>query len=57
MADIKGLYSGILTSLHREPPYTTMAKKLIINVAPTGSFTSGSKMTCRFPGPTLPVYR
>lgn len=40
MADIAGLYSGILTSLHREPPYKTMAKKLIINVAPTGSFTN-----------------
>ena len=40
MADIKGLYSGILTSLHRESPHKTMAKKLIINVAPTGSFTN-----------------
>lgn len=40
MADIKELYSGILTSLHREAPHKTMAKKLVINVAPTGSFTN-----------------
>lgn len=39
-ADIKNIYSGILTGLHAEPPLTTMKKKLIINVAPTGSFTS-----------------
>jgi 3-keto-5-aminohexanoate cleavage enzyme len=38
--DIKDLYSGILTSLHREKPHMTMGKKLIINVAPTGSFTN-----------------
>jgi len=40
MADIKDIYSGILTSLHREAPHRTMDKKLIINVAPTGSFTN-----------------
>ena len=40
MVDIKDIYSGILTSLHREAPHKTMARKLIINVAPTGSFTS-----------------
>ncbi|OFZ73819.1 MAG: hypothetical protein A2W04_05985 [Betaproteobacteria bacterium RBG_16_64_9] len=40
MVEIEELYSGILTSLHREKPHPTMAKKLIINVAPTGSFTS-----------------
>lgn len=40
MVDIKELYSGILTSLHREKPHKTLDKKLIINVAPTGSFTS-----------------
>jgi len=39
-ADIKNIYSGILTGLHAEPPLNTMKKKLIINVAPTGSFTS-----------------
>jgi len=37
---IKELYSDILTGLHAEPPLRTMDKKLIINVAPTGSFTS-----------------
>jgi 3-keto-5-aminohexanoate cleavage enzyme len=40
MVEIEELYSGILTSLHREKPHGTMAKKLIINVAPTGSFTN-----------------
>jgi len=40
MVDIKELYSGILTGLHREAPHKTMDRKLIINVAPTGSFTS-----------------
>jgi 3-keto-5-aminohexanoate cleavage enzyme len=40
MVQINELYSGILTSLHREKPHLTMAKKLIINVAPTGSFTN-----------------
>lgn len=40
MVEIKDLYSGILTSLHREKPHNTMNKKLIINVAPTGSFTN-----------------
>ena len=40
MVDIKDLYSGILTGLHREKPQKTMDKKLIINVAPTGSFTT-----------------
>ena len=38
--EIKELYDGILTSLHREKPHMTMGKKLIINVAPTGSFTN-----------------
>ena len=40
MVEINELYSGILTSLHREKPHKTMDKKLIINVAPTGSFTN-----------------
>ncbi|MCG6115861.1 MAG: 3-keto-5-aminohexanoate cleavage protein [Mesorhizobium sp.] len=40
MTSISNIYSGILTGLHSEPPLKTMAKKLIINVAPTGSFTS-----------------
>ena len=40
MVDIKELYTGILTGLHAELPHKTMDKKLIINVAPTGSFTS-----------------
>ena len=38
--EIKDLYEGILTSLHREKPHMTMGKKLIINVAPTGAFTN-----------------
>jgi 3-keto-5-aminohexanoate cleavage enzyme len=40
MVSIKELYSDIVTGLHAEPPVKTMGKKLIINVAPTGSFTS-----------------
>ena len=39
MVSIKDLYSDILTGLHAEPPLETMKRKLIINVAPTGSFT------------------
>ena len=30
----------MVTGLHAEPALATMDKKLIINVAPTGSFTS-----------------
>jgi 3-keto-5-aminohexanoate cleavage enzyme len=40
MVDIKEIYAGILSGLHTEPPETTMGKKLIINVAPTGSYTN-----------------
>ena len=40
MVNIKDIYSGILSGLHSEPPDLTMGKKLIINVAPTGSFTN-----------------
>ncbi|NQV55493.1 MAG: 3-keto-5-aminohexanoate cleavage protein [Rhodospirillales bacterium] len=40
MADIKGIYAEIETGLHAEARLATMDKKLIINVAPTGSFTS-----------------
>ena len=40
MADIKAIYSDMVTGLHAEPALATMDKKLIINVAPTGSFTS-----------------
>ena len=40
MVTVNELYSGILTGLHLEPPLPTMAKKLVINVAPTGSFTN-----------------
>jgi 3-keto-5-aminohexanoate cleavage enzyme len=40
MVTVKELYSGILTGLHLERPLATMNKKLVINVAPTGSFTS-----------------
>jgi 3-keto-5-aminohexanoate cleavage enzyme len=36
----KELYKGFKTTLDKEPPLTTMNKKLIINVAPTGAFTS-----------------
>jgi len=38
MVDIHDLYSGILSNVHMELPHKTMDKKLIINVAPTGSF-------------------
>jgi uncharacterized protein (DUF849 family) len=40
LADIKNIYADIVTGLHAEPRLDTMGKKLIINVAPTGSFTS-----------------
>ena len=40
MADVKDLFSGYVTALDQEPPLKTLGKKLIINVAPTGSFTS-----------------
>lgn len=40
MVTVNELYSGILTGLHLEPQHPTMGRKLIINVAPTGSFTS-----------------
>lgn len=40
MVSTRELYSDILTGLHKEPPLKTMAKKLVINVAPTGSFTN-----------------
>jgi 3-keto-5-aminohexanoate cleavage enzyme len=40
VVEIKSIYEGILTGLHAEPPLKTMGKKLIINVAPTGAFTS-----------------
>ena len=38
MVDIHDLYAGILSNVHMEAPLKTMDKKLIINVAPTGSF-------------------
>jgi 3-keto-5-aminohexanoate cleavage enzyme len=38
MVDIHDLYAGILSNVHKELPHKTMDKKLIINVAPTGSF-------------------
>jgi uncharacterized protein (DUF849 family) len=38
MADIHDLYSSILSNVHMELPHKTMSKKLIVNVAPTGSF-------------------
>jgi 3-keto-5-aminohexanoate cleavage enzyme len=38
MVDIHDLYAGILSNVHNELPHKTMDKKLIINVAPTGSF-------------------
>jgi hypothetical protein len=38
MVDIHDLYAGILSNVHKELPHRTMDKKLIINVAPTGSF-------------------
>lgn len=40
MVAVNELYSGFVTGLHLEPPHTTMAKKLIVYVAPTGSFTN-----------------
>jgi 3-keto-5-aminohexanoate cleavage enzyme len=40
MPTVNELYSGILTGLHLEPRHNTLAKKLIVNVAPTGSFTN-----------------
>jgi 3-keto-5-aminohexanoate cleavage enzyme len=40
MVKIADLYSGIVTGLHAEPPLKTMSRKLIVNVAPTGSFTN-----------------
>ena len=40
MVTVNELYSGVLTGLHLEPPHATMDRKLIINVAPTGSFTN-----------------
>jgi 3-keto-5-aminohexanoate cleavage enzyme len=36
--DLHELYSGILSNVHAEKPHKTMDKKLIVNVAPTGSF-------------------
>ena len=36
----KELYSGFKTPLDREPIQPTLSKKLIINVAPTGAFTT-----------------
>lgn len=38
MVDIHDLYSGVLGNVHMERPHKTMDKKLIINVAPTGTF-------------------
>jgi 3-keto-5-aminohexanoate cleavage enzyme len=40
MVDIRDLYSGVTTGLAGELPHKTLAKKLVINIAPTGSFTS-----------------
>lgn len=40
MVDAEKVFSGILTGLHTEPQIKAMRKKLIINVAPTGSFTN-----------------
>ena len=40
MATVKELFDGMLTGLHLEPRLDTLRRKLIINVAPTGSFTS-----------------
>ena len=40
MASVKELFTGMLTGLHLEPRLETLQRKLIINVAPTGSFTS-----------------
>jgi 3-keto-5-aminohexanoate cleavage enzyme len=36
----KELYGGFTTPLDREPPQMTLNRKLIINVAPTGAFTT-----------------
>ncbi len=36
----KELYSGFKTPLDKEPPQMTLKRKLIINVAPTGAFTT-----------------
>jgi hypothetical protein len=44
MVNIHELYSGILSNVHLEMPHKTMDKKLIINVAPTGSFMNGSRI-------------
>jgi len=40
MVDIKDLFSNFTTTLHTEPAHKTLDRKLVINVAPTGSFTS-----------------
>jgi uncharacterized protein (DUF849 family) len=40
MVTVKEIFEGFKTTLDTELPLTTMKKKLIINVAPTGSFTS-----------------
>ena len=40
MVAVNELYAGLLTGLHLEPQHTTLNKKLIINVAPTDSFTN-----------------
>jgi 3-keto-5-aminohexanoate cleavage enzyme len=40
MATVKELFTGMLTGLHLEPQLDTLQRKLVINVAPTGSFTS-----------------
>jgi hypothetical protein len=40
MATVKELFTGMLTGLYLEPPLPTLQRKLIINVAPKGSFTS-----------------
>ena len=40
MVTVKEVFEGFKTTLDTEPPLMTMKKKLIINIAPTGSFTS-----------------
>ncbi len=40
MATVKEIYGSFKTTLEKEAPLMTMNKKLIINVAPTGSFTT-----------------
>jgi 3-keto-5-aminohexanoate cleavage enzyme len=40
MVTVKEVFEGFKTALDTEPPLMTMKKKLIINIAPTGSFTS-----------------